>query len=448
MSYTDQIIHNGKLVRKVSGIALAAALLFGYGAGVATASILCVNPSGAYGCSKTISGALEGGAQGDTVVVYPGTYKEQVEIIRPVSLISLVPHGATIDATGQGNGIFINDMWAAPNIEYGNVVVSGFNIKNANFEGILVLNVNDVSLTGNHVYDNDKALDIAASTCPGQPPFETNEGDDCGEGIHLMGATHATVVGNEVNGNSGGILISDETGPSRDNLITGNFVHDNPFDCGITMASHPPATYLIPDATVPYGVIRNTVAHNTSEHNGYQVPGAGAGVGIFAAGPGNIATGNVVIDNRLLNNGQAGVAMHNHASAPAPAPAVNLNNNVVVGNYFSGNAAESGDAATSGPTGINVYSVAPIDGTVVSQNSFDKEAIDVAFKAPSGQLSVHFNNFNRGATGVENLGAGAANATENWWGCVLGPGRRGCATVSGTVWSTPWLLTPFQGNWQ
>ncbi len=261
-----------------------------------------------------------------------------------------------------------------------------------------------------------------------------------------MGATHASVVGNNVEHNAGGILISDESGPSRDNLITGNQVHDNPFDCGITMASHPPATYLIPDATLPYGVFHNTVARNVSSHNGYQLPGGGAGIGIFAAGPGNRASGNVVIDNDIIDNGNAGVAMHNHGSSPSPAPPVNFNNNMIVGNRFSGNGPDTGDAATAGPVGINLSSVAPVYGTVISQNTFDKETIDVAIKAPGGLVSAHLNNFNSRATGVSNMGMGSVDATENWWGCILGPGHSGCATKAGSVFSTPWLLTPFVSN--
>ena len=128
------------------------------------------------------------------------------------------------------------------------------------------------------------------------------------------------VVDNEVAYNSGGILITDETGPNQGNLISGNNVHDNPYDCGITLASHGPATSVIPTAALPYGVTDNTISNNVSTHNGYQVPGAGAGVGIFAPFPGTTDAGNVVIDNVLRNNGLPGVTMHNHAAAPAPAP--------------------------------------------------------------------------------------------------------------------------------
>lgn len=448
MSHNDRTISNGKIHYSPSLAFLGLALLFWCCAsGLAAAATWCVSPNGKLGCKTTIGAAVAVASTGDTILVAPGTYPEQVILSKSLSLVAVIPNQTTIDATGLPNGVFINGMSAAPGVGVVNVLVSGFTIQNANFEGILVANANDVTLTGNHVMDNDRSLEIANATCPGIPAFETNEGEDCGEGIHLMGTVASSVVGNEVERNSGGILISDETGPSRDNLITGNRVHDNPFDCGITMASHGPATSVIPSARVSYGVFRNTIAHNVSSRNGYQVPGAGAGVGIFAPFPGTKAAGNVVIDNDLLDNGMPGVAMHNHAAAPAPAPPVDLNNNVIVGNHLSGNAADTADAATSGPTGINVYSVAPIYGTIISQNTFDNEAIDVAFKAPSGHVSAHFNNFNNRSTGVDNLGTGTVNATENWWGCLLGPGQRGCATAAGpgvSVW--PWLISPFNAD--
>ena len=411
------------------------------------AATLCVSPGGKFGCKSSISAAVSAASPGDTIVVVPGTYKEQVVITKSISLVALVKGASIIDAKGLPNGIFINGMSAAPNAGVSGVLVSGFKIRNANFEGILIANASDVTIVNNHVLDNNKSLDIGGGECPGIPAFETNEGDDCGEGIHLMGVDHSSIVRNESENNSGGILVSDETGTSRNNLISGNSVHDNPYDCGITMASHGPATTVIPTAKVSFGVILNTITHNESSRNGLQLPGAGAGVGIFAPFPGTTAWGNVVADNDLHNNGLPGVTMHNHAAAPAPAPPVNLNDNVITGNRISGNAADTEDAGTSGPTGINVFSVAPITGTVISQNVFEDEAIDVAFKAPSGQLNVHLNDFNNRAIGVDNLGTGTVDAIQNWWGCALGPLSKRCASITGpNVMSTPWLLFPFNGD--
>jgi hypothetical protein len=425
---------------------LAGSALFALAsAALASAATLCVQPQGHLGCQKTIGAAVAAAAPGEAIYVWPGVYKEQVTITQSVSLVAVPRTHVVIDATGLSNGIFIDGRAGSPMAGVANVVVSGFDVRNANFEGILVVSGSNVTLTDNHVHGNDQSLDISAGACPGQPVFETNEGDDCGEGIHLMGTDHATVRNSEIEHNSGGILISDETGPSQDNLITGNSVHDNPFDCGITLASHGPSPAVT--STGPFGIWNNTISHNASFRNGTQLPGAGAGVGIFAPFPGTTNTGNVVVGNDLYNNGLPGVTMHNHASAPAPAPGVNMNNNSVIGNHIHGNGADTADAATSGPTGINLFSTAPVTGTVISGNDIDNEAVAIAYNVPAGQLNVHFNDLLH-SIGVDNIGAGTVDATENWWNCLTGPGAGHCASVTGTgVSTTPWLFTPAAVNY-
>lgn len=420
------------------------ALFLGSTAGAAT---LCVNTGGTGGCYSTISAAVAAASPGDTVEVGIGIYKEQVTITKPLSLVAKTVGGPKIDATGLSNGIFINGMSTAPSPGVFHVVVTGFQVLNANYEGILVANASDVTLSDNRVHGNNKGLDLSNSpaTCPGIPDFETNEGMDCGEGIHLMATQHSTIIHNESDANSGGILITDETGPSYSNLISGNLVHDNPYACGITMASHPAATSVIPKAPVAFGIYRNTISNNDSGHNGLGLPGAGAGVGIFAALPGYASYANVVINNNLHDNGLPGVTMHSHAAFPGPPPA-NLDNNMIVGNTIRNNAADTADAATSGPTGIHVYSVVPIHGTVISQNTFDDEDIDIAFNAPLGNINAHFNNFSASAIGVQSVGGGHVSATSNWWHCAGGPdGASGnCATSTNpNTTVNPWLILPF-----
>ena len=443
MKVSSHGIFQGHMFRGCLGVALLSIAA----SGVATAATLCVNPGGKFGCKSTISAAVAAASPGDTIVVAQGTYKEQVTITKSVSLVGLGFTKPIIDAKGLPNGIFINGMAAAPNAGVANVIVNGFKIRNANFEGVLVANGTNITLLNNHVLDNNRSLNIGAGECPGIPAFETNEGDDCGEGIHLMATDHSNVVRNEIDHNSGGILISDETGPNHDNVISRNSVHDNPYDCGITTASHGPATSVIPSATVSFGITHNTISENSSVRNGLQLPGAGAGIGIFAPFPGTTAAGNVVVNNDVRDNGLPGITMHNHAWAPAPAPPVNMNDNVIVGNHVSGNAADTEDAATSGPTGINIFSVAPITGTIISQNDIENESIDVAFNAPLGELIAHLNNFEPRSIGIDNLGAATVDATENWWGCAAGPGKDHCAKVVGSSVSwTPWLLFPFDGD--
>ena len=99
-------------------------------------------------------------------------------------------------------------------------------------------------------------------------------------------------------------------------------------------------------------------------------------------------------------------------------------------------------AATPGPTGINVFGVASITGTVIVQNVIKDEAVDIAANTPA-LVDVHLNDLLGKAIGVDNLDAGTVIATENWWGCSGGPGAPGCTSVSGSnIVSTPFLTKP------
>jgi parallel beta-helix repeat protein len=402
-----------------------------------SAATLCVNPGGTNGCFAKIGAAAAAASPNDTVRVLPGTYAEDVVIGKPLSLVGAGRSTTIIDAAGLSNGVYINGR---DNAGLNNVVVTGFEIKNANFEGILITNASTVTVWNNHVFNNDKSLDPTVPTCPGIPSFETGEDFDCGEGIHLLGVDHSIVTNNLVENNSGGILLSDDTGKTHDNLVSGNSVRDDPFDCGITMASHAPA----PGSQDPHwGVVHNTIAGNMSFHNGTEVPGAGAGVGLFSDGSGpGLMSSNVVINNDIRNNGLPGVAFHSHA------PGDTFADNMIVSNQISANKADEGDTTTPGPTGINVnsgFGMSPISGTIIAQNTIDQEAVAVAINTPV-QVSVNLNNFVAPTVGVDNLGTGTVNALENWWACTGGPaGGSGCAGVAGPgILFAPWLGAPFK----
>lgn len=431
------------VVRCSPFLGVVAALL----AGQAPAATLCVNQTPSSGCAyTTIGAAIAGASAGDTITVAPGIYNEGVHITIPLSLVGAGAAQTAINATGQSNGIFIDGTTSAggPNT-LNEVTVTGFTVENANFEGILVANASSLTLARNRVVSNDLALHPGAtdteSSCPGLTsvhPFETDEAFDCGEGVHLIGVDHSTVTDNIVAQNAGGILLTDETGPTHNNLIEGNRIADNAYDCGITLASHPPAA--ISRSSAPLGVFGNVVANNESSKNGLAVGGAGAGVGLFAPGPHNRTSGNVVIGNRLVNNGLPGVAIHNHA----PTQNIDLADNIITGNYIAGNGPDS-DVGTMVPTGISVSGVSSISGAVISRNVFARETDDIAVNNAGATVDVHLNNFDSLGTGVANLGTGTVNATENWWGCPRGPGGPGCAAVSGSnVLTTPFLSQPIQ----
>jgi parallel beta-helix repeat protein len=409
-----------------AGVALAAL------SGPINAASFCVNAAApaSSGCLTTIGAAVAAASPNDTINVAAGTYKESVTIGMPLSLIGADATKVFINATGLGVGIYVDGI---DNASLSNVLISGFTVENANFEGILVANASAVTIAGNIVMKNNNSVVVAAAgnTCPNIPAFETSEGQDCGEGIHLLGAIHTIVVNNTVQNNSGGILVSDDTGATHDNTIAGNTVMNNLLACGITLASHTPAA--LTKASAALGVYNNVVVGNTVSGNG--LGGVGGGAGIFASVPGAASYSNVVINNVLTGNGLPGVVMHSHT------PGQTLTNNVVVGNTISGNGADNEDATTPGTAGVNVYGVSSIAGNIIAQNTISGEAYDVVINGP-GAVDVQRNTFTSGV-GVANLSSGAVNADGNWWGCSSNPtygvsGFAGCATTSGAVSVNVW----------
>lgn len=402
----------------------------------AAAATLCVG-AGNANCYATIGAAVAHAASGDTIQVSQGIYPEDVVIGIPLTLIGKNAANTIIDATGMANGIYIDGLDHAG---LSHVTVSGFTVRNANFEGILMTNVSESVVWGNELTGNDRSLDFANQECPGLPAFETAEGFDCGEAIHLSGVDHSWIAGNSIHDNSGGILMSDETGPTHDNQIANNLVKNNAYDCGITIPSHPRAPAFQPGP--PFGVYGNMITGNESANNGSA--GEGAGVGLFGFLPGARVSDNVISGNRLIGNRLPGVAMHAHS------PGENMNNNVITGNYIAGNSADTDDAATPGPTGINIYinvhGAPGPSGIVISKNVIKDEADDVVVTAPES-VDVHWNNLNGGGAGVVNQGTASVDAANNWWGCSQGPGAPGCSGVIGTnVTVDPSLGSPAVPN--
>ena len=400
---------------RVWPMAVGAAFLVSASFNVAAAATRCVNP-GKHGCFSKITAAVAAAKAGDTITVAPGTYVEgDIVIGKPLSLIGAGSTKTIIDASGKGNGVYIDGL-DHPGL--GEVAVTGFTVEKAKFEGILVTNATAVTISDNRVTNNDLALNPKTAVCPGQPPFETNEGFDCGEGIHLSGVDHSIVSGNLSENNSGGILLSDDTGATHDNFVTGNAARNNPFDCGITLASH---SLYSKAPTKLRGVDDNTISGNESSGNGHGVKGAGAGVGLFVAPTGLETAGNVVIGNTLTDNGLPGVAFHLHTALKGQ----NVDDNLIAGNEISGNGADTADAATPGPTGINVFGAKAIAGAVITRNTIRSGQIDIAANN-GGTLDAHLNDLlGAGKTGVDNLGKGSVNATQNSVGVFGWPGCRG-----------------------
>jgi parallel beta-helix repeat protein len=352
---------------------MVVSLTFGLRPGQVSAASLCVAPGGAGGCQSSIQAAVTAAAAGDTITVAAGTYNGNVVINKPLSLIGAGSGTTTINAdpTLKKEGVTVDGVTS------GTTLISGFTIQNSALSGVLVQNSSNVTISNNLVQHNDLNLDLATHSCAGAFPFDQ---DDCGEGIHLRGASFSQVLNNVVTHDAGGILLTDETAANHDNVIDGNQVLNNIEDCGITLPSHP--SDIIPPTTPGgqptfkpgFGVYNNKVTNNTSIGNG------GAGIGIFASVPGTASYNNLVQGNTIEGNGNAGVSMHAHA------PNQNLNGNQIIGNTIgTNNVFGDGDAGDFQTTGILLMSaVVTAKGTVITGNTITGNEIGIWLANTSG----------------------------------------------------------------
>jgi nitrous oxidase accessory protein NosD len=333
---------------------------------------------------KTIQSAVNAAPAGGTVVVCPGTYHEQVVIAKPLTLTG---KQATIDETGVTPTFSVmlppptgtQTIFAAVVMGSSWIDFTGFRVQHAQGEGILAAGLNGtvshIVISRNAVVHNDLGGGVPPKStyflcaAQGQVP------GDCGEGVHFAGGVaYSTIRDNFIADDSGGVLLTDDVGPTHNNVVEDNIVTDNTADCGITVPGHNPMA--VNSAGVPQpsvaGVYRNVIKDNVVTGNGVQ--GEGAGVLFANAGPGTASYDNLVEGNYIAGNGLAGVTMHAHG----PATNEDLNGNVIVHNSIGKNNLD-GDTLDGPPgpadlktTGVLVFSGGtPVTVTIAHNHIFD-----------------------------------------------------------------------------
>ncbi len=487
--------------RSVRSAVGAGLVMLGTSGAAHAAPTICVNPTGARGCATSIQSAIDAVTEPDSIIlVKPGTYAStctapacSVASIRGSASNGAALAGLTLrcgergerpgpvhlDATGLDHAVYVANV--------DGVTIEGCIAEHAAREGILIENSSNVHVTRNEVANNDEAMAatvghgvpacptfLAPGTpgtsviqcCPdafsGGPGGFPYDNDDCGEGVHLRSVTGSVVDHNDVHDNIGGILLTDETGPTSDDLISNNRSRDNlkfGGDCGVTLASHIACTADSTDATgctlaAPeagifqgHGVVHNAVVGTVLVHNGASGTGMFANPGI-PPGSATKVSGNLVSDNVVRDNGQPGIAIHVHAANG------NVDHNVITDNLVSGNGGDEEAESPSPTMGIEIFSnpmgvapgfspAPPIVGTVVTQNAISREDVDVWVGSTAIDASVFLNDLlGSGAIGVKNAGSGTVFALDDWWGCPTGPNTPGCSRSVGQVVTSPFLTHP------
>jgi hypothetical protein len=258
-------------------------------------------------------------------------------------------------------------------------------VTNAQGEGILAAGlgrtITGINISGNAVVHND----LGGGVPPKSPYFQcAAQGQvpgDCGEGVHFAGGVaYSTIRGNYIANNSGGILLSDDVGPTHNNLIADNTVTGNTADCGITVPGHNPMALNAKGKPQPQvaGVYKNVIKNNVVTGNG--VKGEGAGVLFANAGPGTASYDNLVQGNYIAGNGLSGVTMHAHTIGTGQFE--DLNGNVIVSNAIGKNNLD-GDTLDGPPvtdphtTGVLVFSGGTRVWVVIAHNHIFNNTIGI-----------------------------------------------------------------------
>ncbi len=233
-------------------------------------------PSAQY---PTIQTAINAAAPGDTILVSPRTYPENLVITKSINLVGASPNNTIIDASGSGPGINITAASA--------VYISGFTIKNTGVfdSGILVAYSTNINILGNRV----------------EASKQTN-------GTYIVNSNSSRVRGNTFTGNLYGVSVIGGFG----NLIQGNNATGNPSgDIFILRSSGNKIVdnilrksltgLMLWNGAVGNIVARNLIANNTSE-----------GIDIKnSPGAGNLFIENRIEFNRDVTNSAAGVSLNN-----------------------------------------------------------------------------------------------------------------------------------------
>ena len=280
-------------------------------ASAAVTSDICVNETGwwrnggAFNASSTrIQAAIDNATAGDTIYVYNGTYVENVNVNKQVTL-----QGEGADVVTVTNSTADRDVF---NVTVDYVNISGFNVSGATtdeFAGIYLDSVEHCYISDNIVSGNDCGILLYNSS---DNTLTKNTAFGNYDGILLEDSSYNTLTNNTVSGNYDGILLYN----SSDNTLTNNTASDN--DCGILLYTSSDNTLTNNTASGNiFGVVLDNSSYNTLTNN--TASGNDDGISLDYSSNNNILTNNTAnlnyYDGIYLNSSSYNTLTNNTANS-------------------------------------------------------------------------------------------------------------------------------------
>jgi parallel beta-helix repeat protein len=238
-----------------------------------------------------IQWAVDNATAGDTIFVWNGSYNENVNVYKRLTLEGAGADVVTVTAVDSGDHIF------AVTADYVNI--SGFAVRGATdseMAGVYLGNADYCNISGNNVYGNSNGIYLRSSS---DNMLTNNTANSNGNGIYLWSSSDNMLTNNTANSNGNGIYLRS----SSDNMLTNNTANSNTWE-GIRL----------------YDSSSNTLANNTASNSIY-------GRGIYL----HYSSSNTLYGNTASDNEEEGGIYMDHSSS-----------NTLYGNTASDNGGGSG----------------------------------------------------------------------------------------------------------
>jgi parallel beta-helix repeat protein len=298
-----------------------------------------------------IQKAIDAARPGDTVEIPSGIYYENIFIYKPLALLGEDPETTIIDGSdGSKNGGISTEN--VVKITSNNVTISGFTMRNAEGDGVVIVSSN-VSVTNNIITQNNGSGIRSTKSLE----FIFNE-------------TNNNIQGNTVtNNNYGGIAVRF----NKDLHISNNDIQNNG-DVGIQLLDSSNVTVL--NNTVRHNHIlgihiwlsRNCEVLDNSVTDTSNVKGWGTGIKL------STAMDSTVVNNYIADNEASGIILY------ADSARCTLEKNVVTHNCINTENAAWGIVASNG------YDHVILDNNITENPSYALGIIDIPGSVIQGNM--------------------------------------------------------------
>ncbi len=197
--------------------------LFLLSMGTASAADITVNNSTGPAADYTsIQAAVDAAEAGDTILVYSGSYTENVDVNRELTIISQSgnPEDTVVQALNMDDYVF--------NVTANNVTINGFKVCRSSSHGIRLYGVQHSNVSDNEVFGNNFGISLDSSSY--NTLSNNNASSNYIEGIGLVYSDN-NLLGNNLA--SGNFMDDIRLHNSDNNTLTGNSVKKS--DVGITL---------------------------------------------------------------------------------------------------------------------------------------------------------------------------------------------------------------------